>query len=211
MNIKVPDAIASSKNSSSSTKFKGFSLRLVLVLPFVVQIFGAVGLVGYLSFRNGEQAVNELADRLMDKSSSLVSKHLDNYLETPQKINQINLDAIALGLLNLKDFKTAGHYFWKQLQTYPEITYISYALKTGEFAGAGRFIVGREVTVDELSPATKWKSYTYATDDRGNRTKIAVVYDEYEPLTEPWYKDAVKAGKPIWGSVAIPLLSLSEN
>lgn len=182
MNIKVPDAIASSKNSSSSTNFKGLSLRLVLVLPFVVQIFGAVGLVGYLSFRNGEQAVNELADRLMDQSSNLVSKHLDNYLETPQKLNQINLDAIELGLLDLKDFKTAGHYFWKQLQTYPDTTYISYALTTGEFAGAGRFLAGQGITIDELSAATKWKSYTYTTDSQGNRTKLAVVYDDYEPL-----------------------------
>jgi hypothetical protein len=61
--------------------FRGFPLRLVLVLPFVVQIFGAVGLVGYLSFKNGQQAVNDLADRLMDKSSNLVSEQLDNYLK----------------------------------------------------------------------------------------------------------------------------------
>jgi len=28
-------------------------LRTVLIVPFVLQILGAVGLVGYLSFRNG--------------------------------------------------------------------------------------------------------------------------------------------------------------
>ncbi|MGL5077603.1 MAG: hypothetical protein ACRDBG_17495, partial [Waterburya sp.] len=68
MNIKVSDTtIAPFKKSS--TKIKGLSLRLVLVLPFVVQIFSAVGLVGYLSLKNGEEAVNELADRLMDQSS----------------------------------------------------------------------------------------------------------------------------------------------
>jgi hypothetical protein len=103
MNIKTTNAIVSPKKSS--IKFKGLPLRLVLVLPFVLQVFSAVGLVGYLSFKNGQQAVNDLADRLMDRSSNLVSKHLDNYLETPQKINQINLDAIALSLLNLKDLK----------------------------------------------------------------------------------------------------------
>lgn len=102
MKIETPNAIASSKKSVN--KFKGLPLRLVLVLPFVLQIVGAVGLVGYLSFKNGQKAVNDLADRLMDKSSNLVSERLDNYLQTPQKINQINLDAIDLGLLDLKDF-----------------------------------------------------------------------------------------------------------
>lgn len=203
MNRKIP-AIAPSKKPKiqESQKFKGLHLRLILVLPFVLQIVGAVGLVGYLSFKNGQQAVNDLADRLMDKSSDLVSKHLDNYLETPQKINQINLDAIALNLLDLKDFKTAGHYFWKQLQAYPDMSYIAYALTTGEYAGAGRFLDGQGVTIDELSPATKGKTYTYATDSRGDRTKVAEIYDDYNPLTEAWYRDAVEAGKSIWASVS---------
>jgi signal transduction histidine kinase/FixJ family two-component response regulator len=197
------DLIASSKKSNTQTsiKFKGLPLRLVLVLPFVLQIVGAVGLVGYLSFKNGQQAVNDLANRLMDQSSNLVSKHLDNYLETPQKLNQINLDAIALGLLDLKDYKTAGHYFWKQLQAYPDMAYIGYAITTGETVGVGRFIAGQGVTIDELSPATNGKTYTYATDGQGNRTKVLEVFDDYEPLTDVWYVETVKAGKTVWGPV----------
>lgn len=39
-------------------------LHTVLIVPFVVQIFGAVGQVGYLSFRNGQQAVNNVATQL---------------------------------------------------------------------------------------------------------------------------------------------------
>ena len=31
-------------------------LRILLVVPFVLQIFGAVGLVGYLSFKNGQKS-----------------------------------------------------------------------------------------------------------------------------------------------------------
>jgi hypothetical protein len=183
-------------------------LRSILVIPFVLQIVGAVGIVGYLSFRNGQQSVNDLADRLMDKSSGLVSERLDNFLDTPQKINQINRDAIELGLLNLRDFKTAGHYFWRQLKAYPDITYISYALKTGEYAGAGKFIDeqgaaidGQGITIDELSARTNWSSYTYATDNWGNRTKVLAVYKDYAPLEEGWYQDAVKMGRPIWGKV----------
>jgi signal transduction histidine kinase/FixJ family two-component response regulator len=207
MNIKKSKAIAKLQYSrrgspeNSATKFKGVPLRLVLVLPFVLQIVGAVSLVGYLSFKNGQQAVNDLADRLMDQSSNLVSKHLDNYLQTPQKINQINLDAIALGLLDLKDFKTAGHYLWKQLQAYPDITYIGYALTTGEFAGAGKYLPGQGVTIEELSSATNWKDYIFSTDAQGNRTKLVKIYDDYQPLKESWYTETIKAGKTVWGSV----------
>jgi signal transduction histidine kinase/DNA-binding response OmpR family regulator len=200
MNIKASDAISSTSDIQISRKFKGLPLRLVLVLPFVLQVVGAVGLVGYLSFKNGQQAVNDLADRLMDKSSNLVDKHLDNYLETPQKLNQINLDAIAIEFLDLKDTQLAGHYFGKQLQAYPDLSFIGYALTTGEYAGAGRYMEGK-ITIDELSLANKGITYTYATDNLGNRTKVVLISEDYKPLEEDWYKDTVKAGKLQWTSI----------
>lgn len=43
-----------------SQSLRRFPLRLILILPFVLQIFAAVGLVGYLSFRNGQKAIAEL-------------------------------------------------------------------------------------------------------------------------------------------------------
>jgi signal transduction histidine kinase/DNA-binding response OmpR family regulator len=201
--MKSPRSIASSENThiQPSQKFQGIPLRLVLVLPFLLQVVGAVGLVGYLSFKNGQEAVNDLADKLMDKSSDLVSERLDNYLETAQKLDRINLDAIDLGLLDVKDLKKSGHYFWRQLQTYPDISYISYALKTGEFSGSGRVETGRGVTIEELSPATKWINEVYTTDKLGNRSKLLKVYDDYQPLTEVWYTETVKAKKTVWGSV----------
>jgi hypothetical protein len=171
------------------------------VVPFVLQIFGAVGLVGYLSYRNGQQAVNDLANRLMDKSNELVSERLRSYLETPQKINQVNLDAIELNLLNLNDFQKTGHYFWKQLQIYPNVSYIAYALKTGEFSGAGRVFPEHGITIEEVSPRTKWINEVYATDRHGNRQKVVKIYNDYKPLTEDWYKETVKAKKTVWGEI----------
>ncbi|NEO86527.1 MAG: hypothetical protein F6J87_20055 [Spirulina sp. SIO3F2] len=35
------------------------SLRLVLIVPFILQIMGAVSLVGYLSFRTGQKATSD--------------------------------------------------------------------------------------------------------------------------------------------------------
>lgn len=174
-------------------------LRLVLVVPFVLQITAAVGLVGYLSFRNGQQAVNDLANQLMGKVSNLVDQHLDTYLATPHKINQINADAIKLGLLDLRNLQSAGHFFWKQMQVF-DVSYIGYGLATGDFAGAGRWLDGQGVTINEISPKTKGKSYTYATDSQGNRTKVVNV-ENYEVLTDEWYTQTVKAGKPIWSQV----------
>lgn len=101
---------------------------MLLVIPFVIQIFTAVGLVGYLSVKNGEKAVNDLANQLMKKVNKLVNQHLNSYLATPHQINQINVDATKLGMLNLQDVRKSEPYFWKQMQVF-NIGYISFAVR----------------------------------------------------------------------------------
>jgi hypothetical protein len=62
-------------------------LQLVLIIPFALQIFGTVGLVGYLSFTNGQKAVDDLASQLIDRTNNTVNQYLDSYLSIPQKVN----------------------------------------------------------------------------------------------------------------------------
>ena len=183
-----------------SESFKKVPLRLVLVVPFVLQISAAVGLVGYLSFRNSQLAVNDLAHQLMNKVSRLVDQHLDTYLATPHQINQLNADAMEQGLLDLRDLPRIGHFFWKQMQLY-DFSYINYGLVTGEYAAAGHLEGDVKVSISETSSNTNGKNYNYATDSRGNRTKMIAVYDDYDHRTEAWYTDAVQAGKPVWSQV----------
>ncbi|HCF27996.1 MAG TPA: hybrid sensor histidine kinase/response regulator [Cyanobacteria bacterium UBA11049] len=197
---------------------KGIPLRLILVVPFVLQIFAAVGLTGYFSLRNGQHAINDLANQLMDKTSGLVDKHLDTYLATPHQINQLNIAAIEQRLLDVHNLQNAGHYFWKQVQIF-DVSFINYGLVTGEFIGAGRWLEGQGVTIDEISTKNRnqGKAYTYATDSQGHRLKVIQIYD-YKPLSEAWYTDTVKAGKPVWSRVytwdapsGITNISISAN
>lgn len=186
---------------ASVYQFKKIPLRLVLVLPFVLQILATVSLVGYLSFRNSQRAINNLTNQVLDKSTNLVSERLDNYLGVPPKVLKENLDAIALGLLNLRDFRTTSHYFWKQLKIYPDLTFISYVKNTGEYAGAGRYLEGQGVTIDERSLETQFRTYTYATDDYGHKTRIIDISAQYNPLQEASHQETIAARKIIWSSV----------
>lgn len=171
---------------------------MVLIVPFALQIFGAVGLVGYLSFKNGQKAVNELADKLMERTSNIVDQHLNSYLSVPQKINQINADAIQMGLLDVRDRKTVAKYFWKQMHAY-DLSYIGLGLTTGEGAGAARYD-GKTVTIDDwgAKPPKNWS--TYGTDNQGNRTRVIATMD-WNNFNEPWYLEPIKAGRPIWSPI----------
>ncbi|MCD8485660.1 MAG: sensor histidine kinase [Desertifilum sp.] len=177
---------------------KSFPLQWVLILPFALQIFGAVGLVGYLSFKNGQKAVSHLADRLMDRTSTMVSQHLEDYLSVPHQIAQINADAIQMGLLNVRDRETVGRYFWHQMQAY-EVSYIGIGLTTGEGVGAARYD-GVTITLDDWSakPPNNW--YSYALNERGDRTEVLETLD-WNNFEETWYTEPIKAGQPIWSPI----------
>ncbi|MBD2559381.1 sensor histidine kinase [Nostoc linckia FACHB-391] len=175
-------------------------LQIVLIIPFVLQIFGAVGLVGYLSFKNGQKAVNDLADQLMERTSNIVDQHLNSYLSIPHKVSQINADAIQMGLLDVRDRKTVGKYFSKQMQAY-DLTYIGIGLTTGEGTGAARYD-GKTVTIDDWSAKPPKNAYNYATDDQGDRTHVTTIFD-WDNFKETWYTEPVKAGKPIWSRIYI--------
>ncbi len=182
----------------SLIKVRAFPLQLVLIIPFVLQVFGAVGLVGYLSFKNGEKAVQDLGEQLMNRTSSELDHHLNTYLSIPQQVTQINADVIRMGLLDLRDRKTLGKYLWHQMQAY-DLSYISVNLPTGEAAGSARFD-GHTVTIDDAPTQTRSlpnNSTTYSTDNDGNRARILST-GPWDALNEPVYNEPVKAGKPIW-------------
>jgi signal transduction histidine kinase/FixJ family two-component response regulator len=205
--------LADSDKSSihNSTDYKDsqkIPLRLILVLPFVVQIIVAVGLTGYFSLRNGQKAVHDLASKLRNEVSKRIDQRLDNYMEIPQKVVQNNWKAINLGLIDPNNPEEVTRFFWTQINTY-NIGYILFGLKSGVHLGSGHFYGDERVTIDEVNIKRLGHSklLIYATDEKGNRTKVledlgeTFVDGKFTLQNEGWYAEAVKQGKPIWSPV----------
>lgn len=173
-------------------------LRLLLVLPFVVQIFAAVGLTGYLSLRNGRQAVNDLADRLTKEVSDRIDLHLENYLDVPKKVNRQNEALIEQGILDIKNFESVGKHFWKQVPIYG-FNYIQFGTINGEYIGAGDYGDG-EVKIEEIPLGKPGITFKYDVDAQGNRTRL-LEKGEFEPRKEPWYISSRDTQKASWGEI----------
>ena len=182
----------------NSSVLQSFSLRPVLVVPFLLQILVAVGLVGYFSFRNGQRAVDQLVLQLVTKASQQVDGHLDTYLALPIQLTEINADAIANQELNLDNLEASGRYFWRQARSFRNISYVGYALPDGREAGAGRWVEGIDLLLYENQGNAQ--ASDYVADAEGNRAELLQTYN-FNPLNETWYQETVTAGRLIWGSV----------
>jgi len=183
-------------------------LRMVLIVSFVTIIVVASGLTGYLSFRNGQNAVNDLASQLLGKTTVCVQHHLDRYLATPHLINQINLDSISLGQLNVQDFSGLESHFWKQIQQFDSVEAIRYADEQAEYIGVEYIGVDRNNSegpfgVGVSGPATDYALEVYALNERGNRTERTAAYPDYDPRSRPWYQTAVQNGRVTWTPIFV--------
>jgi signal transduction histidine kinase/DNA-binding NarL/FixJ family response regulator len=187
-------------NLSSNSSQKKISLSLILVLPFVLQIFAAVGLTGWLSLRNGQKAVNEVASQLRSEITARIEQQVRTYLDTAPRSSQLNANALRLGYLNPEELESAKRYLWSQFQTFNSLSNMGFATKTGEFIAVERQLDGK-VFFKIASKEHRHELYLYELDSKSNQTKLLKVTPNYDILSRSWYQDSVSLGKPIWGEI----------
>jgi PAS domain S-box-containing protein len=175
-------------------------IRILLVVPFALQTFAAVGLTGWLSLRNGRIAVNDVATQLRAEVTSRIQQHIHSYIETPHQINQLNLNAISLGILNVQDEVSLLSYFSKQLQTFDKISYIQFGSEQKTFTGVERLDNGK-LQVRISNQSTGYNFYSYAPSEFGDAIELLKTTPNFDPRTRPWYIAPARAGKPIWTKI----------
>jgi signal transduction histidine kinase/class 3 adenylate cyclase/ActR/RegA family two-component response regulator len=175
-------------------------LRTVLVVPFVLQIVGAVGVVGYLSFRNGQQAVNDVASQLRQEISDRISDRLQGYMATPHKLNHVKANAFELGDLNLQEIPRIQRHFWKQMQTFDTVSVTYIATPAGDFIAARRNNDGTFL-LQERTELTNGDMNYYAANNRGEPAAFVKVKPKYDPRVRPWYTAAVQARTATWSKI----------
>ncbi len=175
------------------------SLRLILLVPLVVQISVAVGVTGWLSFRNGQKAVNDLATRLSLEVTARTKEHFQSFGDVSHLFLQMNSAAIASGNLDPEDFPNLERYLWRQTKLSDRTTTIYYGDEQGRF-----LLVKREAEdlVYIRDESTAPDRQIYRLDSRGNRTSL-VQSSPYDPRTRPWYIAAKQSGKPTWSGIYV--------
>jgi len=177
---------------------KGFPLQIILIAPFVLQLFGVVGLVSYFSFRNGQKSVQNLAEQLMVEIEVLISEHLDTYLATPHTVNQLNKHALDLGQVNPEDLRSMEQHFWRQSQVFDLVSYIQFGNTQGEFVGLE---VNDDRTVRYQVTEFQKSLQTYSIDAQGQRGTLLKTDPNYDPRNRPWYIVPQQAARPAWTDI----------
>ncbi len=174
-------------------------IRVVLIVPFMVQIIVAVGVTGYLSYRNGQEAVHDLVTQLHQEITDRIQQYIHSYLEIPSLVVEINADAVSNEQLNLFDLHSWLPHLFRQSQLFDSLSYIYCGNEKGDYIALQR--------LEDDSLAYNIKDFSthdlmaeYTLDQEGHPTNLNNP-QKYDPRLRPWYQTAVRAGHSIWSDI----------
>ncbi len=184
----------------------GFSrklpLRVVLIVPFALQILAAVGLTGYLAYRNGQKTVRDLSSQLRSELTARIDQQLQNYMAVPHQINTLNANALARGQIDANT-GTGYELLWQQAKIHDttNLVYCSSA-DTGALLGVVRSPYTRDLQLLTYNQNSNDVGHYYTLDELGDRGKFLKKGDKtYDARQRPWYKSAVEAQQAVWSNI----------
>jgi signal transduction histidine kinase/HAMP domain-containing protein len=190
----------------------GTSLRILLTVPFMLQLGLAVGLTGFLSWRNSQRAVSQLATQVQSETGMRVKTTLEGYLEKPRLIAQLNAQAIEEGHITFQNLPSIERHLLHQLQQFRNVS----GILVGSIAGDLRAVNRRDglhlLRANRLNSTPTLENYRI--NDQGQilslQGKIAKDFRQ-----APWFRSAIGQGELIWSPIFQtndhPDLSLNAN
>jgi PAS domain S-box-containing protein len=176
-------------------------LRTLLVVPFVLQVVTAVGLVGWLSFLSGQKAVSSVANILQSELAFRIERELQGYFENPHSLNRLNSVAFVQGDIDFAAAKNVAQFF-QQVKISPYVDAVYCATnREGTFLGVSRVTQENDFQIMLRSDATGGRMNLYSLDNLGNRRYFEEALKKYDPRVRPWYTAAVRAERPVWSDV----------
>lgn len=185
-------------NQSSRTGFVSIPLRSLIVIPFVLQTFVAVGLTAWLSLRNGREAVNNVASQLRTEASNNIENQFQHYFEKLYSLFDLvvadlaneegyfdDLSSLDKFLLNLVNIEPSG--LWQV------------GKPNGDFILYQKLEDGQNI-VKIRDQTTTPNRFVYKISPQGQRTDL-ITKEKFDPRDRPWYKQAIKDTKASWTQI----------
>lgn len=194
-------------------------LRTLLIAPFLVQVLSITGLVGYFSYRSGQRTAEDVARQLMTETSYRVSADLEEFLQVPRMLAQVN--AHLLRTSDAINFSHLEGHFLEQVRLFPQITGVVITDTAGTFLNVARLdqqsaIIRRRniTTQDDVL-------YRYYSDLTGHNLTLIDTQTNYDPHQhppdDPWYGQAQQSPEAFWRLVVTvhqgqdtPLMALAR-
>ena len=167
-------------------------------LLFTAPVVGVVIVLSAIAFLEGQSTANDLMEQNLAQIQDHIEERLDDLLNLPNRIQQVNANLIREGWLNLQNLRSWRKTLFEQAQTFRGLSSITWGGADGRSVGIARNPgeIGYEFTIKDKE--TGDKLYEFFCDANGQIEKEPAAIILYDPRNRPWYKAAIEADKSTW-------------
>lgn len=158
------------------------SLFQLLIVLFVVQIVAVAGLIGYLSYKNGQTAVSDLANQLMAEIGRRIDDNLSTYMQNNEDITKTNASLVRSGMLDPSNQASLRQHFWEQLHSYKYASTVALGTDKRDWLALERDNIS--FILREYDKQTR-RYTSYRLNEKAEKTEQTDVIENYDPLNDP--------------------------
>ncbi|MFM7600956.1 MAG: ATP-binding protein [Pseudanabaena sp.] len=185
-------------NQSSRTGFPSIRLRALIVIPFVLQTFVAVGLTAWLSLRNGREAVNNVASQLRTEARNNIENQFNNYFEKLYALFDLVVADLANEQKYFDDLSSLDKFLLSLVNIAPSGLW-QVGKPNGDFILYQKLEDGQNI-VKFRDQSTAPNRLVYNLNSQGQRTDF-IAKEKFDPRDRPWYKKAISDKKASWTQI----------
>jgi len=173
-------------------------MRISLPLLITAPVVGVVIVLSAIAFLEGQSTANDLMEQNLAQIQDRIEERLDDLLNSPNRIQQVNTNLIREGWLDLQNLRSWRKTLFELAQTFSGVSSITWGGADGRSVGIARdpAEIGYEFTIKDKE--TGDKLYQFFCDAKGQMEQEPTAIILYDPRNRPWYKAAMKAGKSTW-------------
>ncbi|MEG4866867.1 adenylate/guanylate cyclase domain-containing protein [Microcoleus sp. CZ3-B4] len=160
-----------------------------------------MAVVGYLSYRNGQKAVNDVATQLRNDTSDRIKENLTYLVAIPFQCFENYDTALSQNRIDLNNGRDVEKFLWGQLPAFPLVAAAAFVTPNQEFFAGERqddgAIVIRTSEVENNHTLT-----TYTASPEGERREIINAgKPNFDPRNRPYYKIPVQQKQAVWAKL----------
>lgn len=170
-----------------------------MLIPLIVQTVAVTAITGWLTYRSGQQVVDELAYQLLEDTGDHLQYYLKTYTSELPLVVQENIDALDLQQLDRDDLRSWSQHFYRQHQRYEAVTFIYFGDEQGRYVETEKKYGDRyEFSIRE--DPNNLNNVTYLLNQQGTPDRQLRIVP-YDPRQRPWYQTALTGKQPQWTAV----------
>ena len=192
--------LANRQSTLEPSQKRFVSIRWTLPIYLLCPLVSGILLTGWLAFRSGQRAVNDVVNQLSLEIASNINNQVNDYLSQPVTISELLSVQVQSQKIDIDNVREVGKALHQITRSKALVNNLFYGNQIGEFVYSEQ--INNQSRLDYVDALTQFKRNAYSVNSSGEIERTLSTAD-YDPRQRIWYQEALRQRSAVWSDVYI--------